>query len=162
MNVLEYCKQLPLRSYAEGDVVIQQGTRSGLLFMLVSGSVEILKGDVRVSVISEPGAFLGEMSVLLDRPHVATVRALAATTFRVSDAPLQFLRTDTEIALELSRMLAGKLNLVTSYLADLKRQYADSGDHLSMVDEVLEGLLNFQGRKIVAGSDRCPEPTSDD
>lgn len=162
MSVLEYCKHLPLRNFASGDVVIHQGTRSGLLFLLVSGSVEILKGDVRVSVISEPGAFLGEMSVLLDKPHMATVRALEPTTFHVSDAPDAFLRSDNEIALDLARMLAGKLNLVTSYLADLKHQYADSGDHLSMVDEVLEGLLNFQGPKVVAGSDRCPEPYTGD
>jgi len=33
------------------------------------------KGDTVVAIITEPGAVLGEMSVLLDQPHTATVRA---------------------------------------------------------------------------------------
>lgn len=162
MNVLDFCKDLPLRSFGPQQTVIEEGRRCGLLFVLVSGSVEVVKGGVQVSTISHPGAFLGEMSVLLDAPHMATVRTLEACTFRVADSPEAFLHSNPAIAMELACMLAGKLNLVTSYLADLKHQFADSGDHLEMVDEVLEGLLHHQGRKAQPGSDRCPDPIADD
>jgi len=162
MNALQFCEKLPLRTFGPQEVVVEDGRRSGLLFILVSGSVEVVKGDVQVSVISQPGAFLGEMSVLLDAPHMATVRTLETSSFHVADDPEAFLHSNPAIAMELARMLAGKLNLVTSYLADLKHQFADSGDHLEMVDEVLEGLLHHQGRKVVPGSDRCPDPIGDD
>lgn len=162
MDILHLCGTLPLRSFGPQEIVIEEGRRCGLLFVLVSGSVEVVKGDVQVSAISQPGAFLGEMSVLLDQPHMATVRTLEASTFHVADQPHAFLRSNPAIAMELARMLAGKLNLVTSYLADLKHQFADSGDHLEMVDEVLEGLLHHQHRKAVAGSDRCPDAIADD
>jgi CRP/FNR family transcriptional regulator, cyclic AMP receptor protein len=162
MDVLELCKTLPLRTFGPQEVVIEQERRCGMLFILVSGCIEVVKGDVQVSIISQPGAFLGEMSVLLDAPHMATVRALETSTFHVADDPEGFLRSNPTIAMELARMLAGKLNLVTSYLADLKHQFADSGDHLEMVDDVLEGLLHHQDRKALAESDRCPDPIADD
>jgi CRP/FNR family transcriptional regulator, cyclic AMP receptor protein len=162
MDILHYCKTLPLRSFGPQEIVVEDGQRCGLLFILVSGSVEVVKGDVQVSVIAQPGAFLGEMSVLLDAPHMATVRTLETSTFHVADDPEAFLRSNPAIAMELARMLAGKLNLVTSYLADLKHQFADSGDHLEMVDEVLEGLLHHQDRKALPKSERCPDPFGDD
>lgn len=162
MLPIEFCKTLPLRTFGPREVVLEEGRRSGLLFILASGSVEVLKGDVPVSTISEPGAFLGEMSVLLDAPHMATVRTLEPSAFHVAEDPESFLRSSPSIAMELARMLAGKLNLVTSYLADLKHQFADSGDHLEMVDEVLEGLLHHQDRKAEPGSDRCPDLTGDE
>jgi CRP/FNR family transcriptional regulator, cyclic AMP receptor protein len=162
MDVLEFCETLPLRTFGPQEVVVEDGRRCGLLFILVSGAVEVLKGGVQVSTISQPGAFLGEMSVLLDAPHMASVRTLESSTFHVADDPEAFLRSNPAIAMELARMLAGKLNLVTSYLADLKQQFADSGDHLEMVDEVLEGLLHHQDRKALPVSDRCPDPIGDD
>ena len=48
---------------------------------------------------------------------------------------------------------------MNSYLVDLKRQFADHGDHLSMVDEVLETLVHHQEPASAPGSDRCPDPT---
>lgn len=162
MNLLELCKTLPLRSFGPQETIIDEGRRCGLLFVLVSGSVEVLKGNVQVSTIAQPGAFLGEMSILLGESPMATVRTLEASTFHVADEPEAFLASNPAIAMELARMLAGKLNLVTSYLADLKHQFADSGDHLEMVDEVLEGLLHHQDRKALPLSDRCPDPIAEE
>jgi hypothetical protein len=39
----------------------------------------------QITTVAEPGAFFGEMSVLLARPHTATVRALEPSTFHVVD-----------------------------------------------------------------------------
>ncbi len=161
MSVLELCRTLPVRIFGPEQVVLEEGQRSGLLYVLVSGSVEIVKGDIAVSTISEPGAFLGEMSVLLDAPHMATVRTIETTTFHVTDDPVGFLQSSPAISMELSRLLARKLNLVTTYLADLKRQFEGSGDHLEMVDEVLEGLLHHHEAKVLPASDRCPDPSED-
>ncbi len=159
--MLELCKALPVRTFGPQQVVLQEGQRSGLLYVLVSGSVEVVKGDVRISTISQPGAFLGEMSVLLDAPHMATVRTLEASTLHVTGDPDAFLQSSPAISMELSRLLARKLNLVSTYLADLKRQFAESGDHLEMVDEVLEGLLHHQEAAALPASDRCPDPSGD-
>ena len=159
--MLDFCGNLTVRCFGPGEELLKEGQRSGLLFILVSGAVEVRKGNIRISTVSEPGALFGEVSVLLDTPHTATVRTLQDTSFHVTDDPLVFLRSNPGIAMELARLLAGKLHLVTTYLADLKQQFADSGNHLEMVDEVLEGLLHHQQGQISPGSDRCPDPTMD-
>jgi hypothetical protein len=58
-----------------------------------------------------------------------------------------------------AELLAQRLNSVTGYLADLKRQYEDHDDHLGMVDEVLETLTHQQADRFEVGSDRDPDPT---
>jgi rubrerythrin len=45
---------------------------------------------------------------------------------------------------------------VTTYLADIKRQFEDERGHLGMVDEILESLLNQQRQTFSPGSDRDP------
>jgi CRP-like cAMP-binding protein len=99
------------------------------------------------------------MSVLLNAPHMATVRTLEPSRFRVVEDAERFLGSDAAIALAVSRLLARRLRAVTSYLADLKRQFEDRDDHLGMVDEVLETLVHHQGDEPSPGSDRDPDPT---
>ena len=158
-SVLRACKGLPIREFAAGEAVVAEGSPAGALYVLASGSVEVLKGDVQITTVAEPGAFFGEMSVLLARPHTATVRALEPSTFHVVDDPLGFLHAHPASTFELARLLARRLHFVNSYLVDLKRQFQDSGDHLSMVDEVLETLVHHQEPTAAAGSERCPDPT---
>ena len=66
--------------------------------------------------------------------------------------------SDPEIALLVARMLAQRLNAATTYLVDLKRQYAGNGNHLDMVSEVLASLLYNQEAEFSPGSDRQPDP----
>jgi len=158
-TVLHACQDLPIQAFAAGEVLVAEGSPPGVLYVLASGSVEILKGDVQITTVAEPGAFFGEMSVLLATPHTATVRALEPSTFHVVDDPLGFLQAHPGSAFELARLLARRLHFVNSYLVDLKRQFADHGDHLSMVDEVLETLVHHQEPASAPGSERCPDPT---
>jgi CRP/FNR family transcriptional regulator, cyclic AMP receptor protein len=54
-----------------------------------------------------------------------------------------------------ARILSRRVRLVTGYLVDLKRQFADRDDHLAMVDAVLESLVHRQGAESELGSDRA-------
>jgi CRP/FNR family cyclic AMP-dependent transcriptional regulator len=143
-----------------GTVLLTEGITSGQLYVLAAGSIEVVRGETRVAVVSEPGSFFGEMSVLLDRPHTATVRALSPAILYAFDDAETFLRSDPEIALIVARMLAQRLNAATTYLVDLKRQYAGNGNHLSMVSEVLASLLHSQEPEFTPGSDRQPDPAT--
>ena len=59
---------------------------TGRLLILKEGTVEVVKEGIRIAKVTEPGAVLGELSVLLDKPHTADVRALEASQFHVADA----------------------------------------------------------------------------
>jgi CRP-like cAMP-binding protein len=160
-TVLDLCSKLPLKNFAAGETLMDEGDTSGVLYVLVEGSVEIVKGPLQITTVSDPGAFFGEMSVLLQQPHMATVRTLSPSTFRVASNPTEFLNSHPEIAFAVARLLAKRLHFVTTYLVDLKRQFEGSGDHLAIVDEVLEGLVHHQDPESDPGSDRYPDRTVD-
>src|SRR5476649_2266428 len=75
LDILEYCIGGVRRNFAAGAEVLHEGGRTGHLYVLIEGRLEVVKGDTVVATLTEPGAVLGEMSVLLDQPHTATVRA---------------------------------------------------------------------------------------
>src|SRR5678815_679096 len=102
-----------------------EGRPTGRLFVLTEGTVEILRDGFQINVISDRGAILGDMAVLLDVPPTATVRALTPCAAHVTGDGAAFLQDHQEIAYQLARMLAQRLNGVTSYLVDLKRQFED-------------------------------------
>ncbi len=156
--VLDYCTGGVERKVPEGTLVIHEGGKTGHLFVLLQGKLEVIKGDSIVAVLTEPGAMLGEMSVLLDQPHTATVRAASDSTIYEFDDAASFLRDQPQVALLIARLLAQRLNVATTYLADLMHQYAGHGTHLSMVSELLQSMINLPPSQVSPGSDRQSDP----
>jgi len=154
--ILELCNSIPLRVFEPGATLLAEGQKSGLLYILLDGDVEIVKGDFQINVVSDPGAIFGEISVLLDLPHMATVRALSACRAHEVRDGAEFLKVHQEIAYHLAQLLARRLQGVSSYLVDLKQQFASQENHLAMVDDVLETLVNQQHQRFIPGSDRDP------
>lgn len=134
-----------VQDFAPGDVVLEQGGVSGHLLVLIQGEVEILRDDVRVAKASTPGAVFGEMSVLLESPFTATVRALKPSSFAIIENPRQFLGSSADASFHVAKLLAGRLDALNKYLVDVKQQY-EGHDHLGMVDEVLDTLMHRQPR----------------
>lgn len=157
-TVLDHCGDGERRRLSAGDILIQEGGSSGRLYVLIEGRLDIIKGDTAVASIAEPGAVIGEMSVLLDLPHSATVKAAAASGVYEFTDGAAFLHDHPAVALEIARQLAHRLSAATSYLADIKRQYAGHGSHLSMVGDVLECMINSAPKRAAPGSDRLPDP----
>ncbi len=153
-TIADLCQDLPLVRFEPGDIVIPEGKNTGRLYVLAEGAVEILKGDFQINVVGERGAILGDMSLLLGIPHMATVRAVTACALHVTQDGPAFLMSHREIAFQLARMLAQRLHGVTSYLVDLKRQFEDESGHLGIVDEILETLVHQQPDTFTPGSDR--------
>ena len=156
--VLDYCTGGAERQVAAGTHLLTEGGASGHLYVLMSGKLEVLKGEMVVATIAEPGAVLGEMSVLLGVPHTATVRACTDTVVYEFEDAASLLKQEPELALLLARMLAQRLNVANTYLADLKRQYAGHGTHLAMVGEVLQSIINLPPLEVSPGSDQQSDP----
>jgi CRP/FNR family transcriptional regulator, cyclic AMP receptor protein len=157
-EILEYCIGGIRRNVSPGDLVVHEGGRTGHLYVLIEGRLEVVKGDTVVASITEPGAVLGEMSVLLDKPHTATVRAASDSAIYEIDDAASFLRAQPAVAILIARMLAQRLNVANTYLADIKRQYAGHGNHLEMVGDILQSMINLSPTQVSPGSDRQSDP----
>jgi CRP-like cAMP-binding protein len=90
-----------------------------------------------VSDITLPGTFVGEMGALLDHSRSATVVANEPSTVRLIGDPDALFASHPELALELARQLAARLHRLLAYLAQVRKQYADSEGHLLLLDRVI-------------------------
>ncbi len=158
LTLLERLSDETKISLAAGQVMLAQGLKTGKLFVLEEGTVEVVRNGVVVTKTSERGSVFGEMSLLLDVPHTATVRAVSAVSAHELKDAASFLQSDPEVTFIVARMLAQRLNMATTYLVDLKTQYANETNHLGMVSDVLASLVFQKETEFNPGSDRQPDP----
>ena len=68
------------KSFGPGELIVEEGQTGNGLYIIVSGSIEVLKGDSAATpqVLAKPGAgdVFGEMALLGEWPRTASVRAL--------------------------------------------------------------------------------------
>ena len=139
-SLLDFCQDSEPKDYRSGEILLSEGNRSGYLYILLEGKVDILKGDLIINTVSEPGAIFGEMSVLLDLPHMATVKTVEPSKLYVFTSSNSFFDSD-DISWQLAAVLAKRLNNITNYLVELKQRSADNEEKLGMVCEVLEKYI---------------------
>jgi len=144
--ILELIAGHRVENFETGAVVIEQGATGDPMFVVLRGEVEVLRDNVRVAKISEPGAIFGEMHLLLGGPHNATIRTLKPSAFAIIENPREFLAASPVACLFIAELLATRLDAMNKYLVDVKQQY-EGHDHLGMVDNVLNSLVHHQPRR---------------
>ena len=137
---------LPLATYQAGETVLSAASTTGQLLILKEGAVAVSKEGVEIARVTEPGAVFGELSVLLDQPHTADVRALEVSQFHVADAAT-LLKGDPIALLYVATVLAQRLNSANRSLLELKRQIqaGEPGGVIGRTVEKIEGLLGETG-----------------
>jgi CRP/FNR family transcriptional regulator, cyclic AMP receptor protein len=157
-DVLAMCRDLPDMRFAKGERLIEEGIRADQLFVLKSGSFEVVRNGVRVVLISEPGAFMGEISAVLGSTSTASVIAAEDSVVHVIDDASVSVRHRAELTYAIAQTLARRLAAITAYLVDIKRQYADSNTHLGLMDQVLGSLVSVPPGAVKPGSERDDVP----
>jgi CRP-like cAMP-binding protein len=152
-NIADFHRKLasfPLATYQAGETVLTAGSTTGRLLILREGAVAVVKEGVEIAKVTEPGAVFGELSVLLDQPHTAEVRALEASQFHVADAA-SLLRVDPVALLYVATVLAQRLDSANQALIELKRQ-VQAGEPRGVIGksvEKMELLLGVSGANLV-------------
>ncbi|MGQ0699118.1 MAG: Crp/Fnr family transcriptional regulator [Panacagrimonas sp.] len=157
-DVLALCRPWPEMQLAPGEILIEESVRTKRLFVLKRGSFEVVRDGVRLVVVNEPGAFLGEIAAILDVVPTATVVAMQDSTVHVIDYASHAVRTQPKLTFAIAQLLARRLMAVTAYLVDIKRQYAGSDTHLGIMDQVLGHLVVTSPVAIEPGSERKDVP----
>lgn len=149
----------PQRQVPAGTVLIHEAERSDHLYVLLHGAFDIVRAGVRVVQVREPGAFLGEISTLLDTPATASVVAAQDSVVQMIHPAGAAVRSDPALTLAIAQLLARRLQTVTAYLVDLQQQYAGTNTHLAVMDQVLARLMEMQSTPPQApGSERPDVP----
>jgi CRP-like cAMP-binding protein len=156
-ELLVQTEDLAVEVVPSGEVLIAEGTTTGRMYVLVTGTVAIERDGVAFARVDTPGSIFGEMAVVLDKAATATVRALDEVTVRVITDPESFLRDRPGVALVVLRMTASRLDGLTQYLVDVKSQFADEQGHLGMVGDIVDALIHHQAPQLRPGSARDPE-----
>jgi CRP/FNR family transcriptional regulator, cyclic AMP receptor protein len=110
-----------------GTAVMREGERGRGLLVLLAGSVEVRKRsgdgtDISIATIEAP-TVLGEMNLLTDQPHSATVRALTTCDFQLLTRS-QFDRLLKSESLAAYKVVAALAEVIARRLASMDEKFA--------------------------------------
>ena len=75
------------RRFRRGEIIVEHGQKSNALFILLTGRARVLTADSRgrevILAVLQSGDYVGEMSLIDNEPHSATVRAEVQTDMLV-------------------------------------------------------------------------------
>ena len=137
-------------TYQPGETVIADGSKTGRLLILKKGSVAIEKECAEIARVTEPGAFFGELSLLLDQSHTADVVTLETSQFHVANAAA-LVAQNPILVFYIAKMLAHRLDGANHALIQLKSQLHSGEPHSVVAKSVrrIEGLLASNGVSLV-------------
>ncbi len=110
-------------TFNPGDSLFKQGDDGDALYIIMEGEADVLidtpGGQITVATMGK-NDFVGDIAVLCDVPRTATVTATSKlTTMRVTkDLFFQLVTQFPQIAIEIMRELARRLNVTTRKLQD--------------------------------------------
>jgi CRP-like cAMP-binding protein len=113
--------------YDAGQVLFNQGDQGDAAYVLLSGSADILNsspsGPIRIGSVG-PNDIVGEIAILCDVARTSTIKATEpVTALRIwKDHFLRLLAEFPEIAIDIMRMLASRLNHTTADLTEARNQ----------------------------------------
>ncbi|HMV78447.1 MAG TPA: cyclic nucleotide-binding domain-containing protein [Leptospiraceae bacterium] len=128
-----------------GLEIIVQNQPLSHLYILLEGEVEIIKNSQLLAIESEPGYYMGDVSVLRKTLPNATVRA--RTDCRMIQIPAEkldsFLHHSPEVAISIARKICERILTINNTMEKLI-QYADRNG----LSETSENISRDTGREI--------------
>ena len=111
------------RSFQANDWIVREGSKDGKAYVIMSGQANIVVDEGGAEDVVKSGEFVGELALLNEAPHSASVRAVGEVqTAVINDQDLEtLLRTRKDIGFVLYR------NLARGLAAKLKRSSQRNG-----------------------------------
>jgi len=107
---------------AAGTTIIQEDDEDRKLYVLLEGKCSVHKHGVEITSFSERGTCFGEMSMILNIPRTATVKAATDVTVHVMEVDLstmlvKYPETTKMILQTLAKRIATETETIFSHLA---------------------------------------------
>ena len=125
LKLLAFASEIVL--FQDGDIVFNSGDSADYAYVIMEGAVDIIteteSGPV-VSVTLSQNQLIGELGVLNNTPRIATLVANGNLRAMKITAEMFFriLRENTEVALDVIRMLSDKLTRTHAQVEEFQRQ----------------------------------------
>ena len=140
-SILALTQSQPARTLAPDDILIEAGEAGGELYVLETGHLIVERDGVDIATITEPGALIGEMSVLLGIDHSATVRAYTTSVVRVIDNAMGFLERTPLMALHVATLACERLDATSALVVELKRETAGKASEQSLLSRIFSAMV---------------------
>ena len=111
--------------FEAGDLIINEGNTDTNFYQLMQGSLDILKNGVKVSEVSQPGEYFGEMSALLGVPRNATIISKGKSIVKVfpGDKIKETLINYPDISTKIINTLLQRLNSAVKKIAVIGEEH---------------------------------------
>ncbi|MEO6396449.1 MAG: cyclic nucleotide-binding domain-containing protein [Devosia sp.] len=146
-SLLALTKSQTVRPLIPGQSLITAGEQSGELYVLETGKLAVIRDGVTIATISEPGALIGEMSVLLGIDHSATVRAETEAQVRVIDDPIAFLERQPLAALHVATLACARLNATSALLVELRKENEGKTSEQGLLSRIFNAMVVMPEKK---------------
>ena len=120
-------------TFAENQDLCVQGDMGDAAYVIIGGEADVIintpNGPLTVAKIGK-NDFVGEIAILCDVPRTATVRATSKLeTLRITkDLFYRLVKEFPEMAVEIMREMASRVEKTNAQLADVNRQLKDLSD----------------------------------
>ena len=119
-------------TFAANQVLFNQGDIGDAAYVIIDGQADVVvdtpNGPLTVAKVGK-NAFVGEIAILIDVPRTATIRASTRLeTLKISkDLFFRLVKEFPEMAVEIMRELARRVEAMNVRLADANRKLGEAG-----------------------------------
>jgi CRP-like cAMP-binding protein len=119
-------------TFAANQVLFHQGDIGDAAYVIIDGQAEVIvetpNGPLTVAKVGK-NAFVGEIAILIDVPRTASIKATTKLeTLKISkDLFFRLVKEFPEMAVEIMRELARRVEAMNVRLADANRKLTEAG-----------------------------------
>jgi serine/threonine protein phosphatase PrpC/CRP-like cAMP-binding protein len=131
-EILRVLQVTDVQTYADGETVITEGERGEELYIVLEGTVDVMRGEAKLTTLS-PGEHVGEMALIRSQPRSATVKSSGNSELmliRRTDF-FEILRNEHQLAVKLLWQFLGVL---ADRLAATSRELGEARSELAAED----------------------------
>jgi serine/threonine protein phosphatase PrpC/CRP-like cAMP-binding protein len=135
-EILRVLQVTDVVAFQNGEIVITEGEKGEELYIVLGGTVDVLRGDAKLTSLS-PGEHFGEMALIRAQPRSATVKSSGDSELMVIRRPdfFEILRNEHQLAVKLLWQFLGVL---ADRLADTSRELGEAREELAAEDVTQE------------------------